>query len=430
MIFLLIVSILVSGAVLTGRAKSPVSLILGLAIPSGYALSNMPDVNGTNPTVLVCTYYAVFGVVAYSVHGRLVPISVGVETQDRWPRSGPATAIGVDLSRWPSSAVAIGVCALTGLHFALGGIPILESDVETARFDFNSGLFGLPGRASLIALPIVAVSQLLRPREFTRNIVVLTWGVLVLSRLFMGFKGAMLELVVLVALAFLASGRRITLGRTTTLAAAGAAGLVFAAWMAAQYRTLAGQDFFREYLIDRLGRQAAEPGWVSLQLTHTANELGGWFLNDLRIFADRYFGIGTSSNFAADERVSALVTGTPLSDASFLVPVTIGGPAYVWGSVPQSAWAWPGFVLAVALVSWLFGRAVRVCRDVRAPMPVVLLAVAAIVGIKDFCLNGGGAYLLVNYLLVVGLISVASMAVKTGGATAGHQRVRSSERGR
>ena len=98
-------------------------------------------------------------------------------------------------------------------HFASGGIPIFSHNIETSRFEFDSsGFFGIPGRVYLYGLPLVAGVALARSRQaglhwYKDRVTLVAVSVFVVSRLLSGFKGGLLEvLIVLLVAMVLAQG--------------------------------------------------------------------------------------------------------------------------------------------------------------------------------------------------------------------------------
>ncbi|AVH58686.1 MULTISPECIES: hypothetical protein [Streptomyces] len=300
------------------------------------------------------------------------------------------------------------VCGLTVTHFSIVGVPALSENPEIERFNLGaSGLFGLPSRSVLFGLPILATLCGVKYDGLPRWVTGMVWAVFVLSRLALGFKGGLVEVLVVLLIAVLLRGRvrpAAVISGLPLLALA----LCYGAWIGNQYQTVARSGGASlGYLLDRLTIVAASPAWYSLVLGRTATQGSPVFGYDLRHFAAHYLGLGSGPVFAYDEIVSSHVTGTPLTGGYFLVPVTTGGAAYLINSV--------GPVLTVAVAGTLGYAWQRCCHRITATREVlvVLVCIVFILATRTFLINGGGAYVVVNYGFVLALLAIPYLVVVT-----------------
>src|SRR5439155_18948606 len=125
-----------------------------------------------------------------------------------------------------ATTVTIVVVAGTLAHFAVGGIPLLSSNVEIARLDVTaSGLLGIPGRIYLFGIPL-ALAACLRGERIGSRAAFSTWqsrlllATFVISRILSGFKSGLLEVVVITLLIYVASGHSMNRNHLPKLLAA------------------------------------------------------------------------------------------------------------------------------------------------------------------------------------------------------------------
>src|SRR5690348_8100753 len=114
----------------------------------------------------------------------------------------PASA----LSLRPLKMLTLMVGGLAGYHLIALGLPILQPDVEIRRFDFtSSGLLGIPGRMFLYGLPFSVIAWTLAgSRVGSKSVhrwVRGTWGAYVAAQVASGFKGGLLNIVILYVMA-------------------------------------------------------------------------------------------------------------------------------------------------------------------------------------------------------------------------------------
>ncbi|MFN8079298.1 MAG: hypothetical protein U0Q19_07010 [Kineosporiaceae bacterium] len=289
---------------------------------------------------------------------------------------------------------------LTIVHFVRGGVPALSGTAEVSRFDLgSSGLLGMPSRSVLYGLPVLCLAFSALGSRLPPHLGQIAWGLLVASRLAMGFKGGMVDagVIYLTALLLQPTMSKARLTRAGALVAAGSVG--YGVWIGSHYSTIVRTGGMSlRYMADRMSIMAAEPGWLGLELGRMTTAGESILTYDLRYFADRYFHITTGPDFAWDQLVSSFITGTPRAGDYFLVPVTTGAPAYLALSVPPSL-----VLVVVGIIGVLWGRSER--QLITAGHPVRCLAAATgILALRLFLLNGAGAYVAINLSFTFGFI--------------------------
>lgn len=333
----------------------------------------------------------------------LAPALVAVGLVLHVPRTAgldaPPPGSGLLAAR-PLSCAAAGVLALAAYHFAVVGIPVLSARVETVRFSLGaSGLMGLPSRALLFGLPILALLTATHRGRVSTTTTAWVWGGFVVSRMAMGFKGGLLEVVIVALTAGLLRGARPRVGTVVALVAGLVAALLFGLFIGGRYGTLAGGDGpGADYVAARLTTGAADPAWWLVEYREEVTAGGSAALHDAQYFAYRYLDLPGGPSFATDQLVSSLVTGTIRSGDSFLVPVTVGGGAYLLASVGL-----PLAVLGLVLCGAWFSRSCRRLAE-GTSLPAAVAAAAVLIGVRTFLLNGGGMYLLINYAFTCALL--------------------------
>lgn len=286
-------------------------------------------------------------------------------------------------------------------HFYRIGIPAFSGNSETARFTSisDSGLFGLPGRIVLFGIPIFAILVVIKRQDFSKyflGCVAITW---VVSRIFLGFKGGILEILVLVAIALSSSEFKFKARTAFYFLMCLLVSSSYALWVGGRYQSLSGKPLNLEYFLQRVTRGAALPQWTSL-------DQGAWLssninpvLIDFQYFMSKYFGIGNQDNLTFDKLVSTYIYDTPRSLSAFIVPVTIGGTAYLVSSF--------GYVFApILILAFGFIYAYTTSRIISFGMFRLVLAVAVLLGIIVFFSNGNLIYVMINYGVTWILFSV------------------------
>jgi hypothetical protein len=326
---------------------------LGLVVP-GYA--SLADTYG-QPTPF---YEYSFGVLM---------LALGYAWAKRTSNSSNELRAGIEPPRRGGIAVVLVILAILGTyHFAQVGLPILQKNVETSRFDFTgSGLFGLPGRVVLFGIPIVTYLAVAFARSTGANLrrpgAILGTAMLLLvaTRIVMGFKSGIAEVITILLVAVvLAWGPPKAARGAVTLAIPVAAAVFFAVIVSGLYGTVVESNQpALVYLVDRSTVIGAIPGYdvLSNRIVLPSGETNS-LVNDAEYYIPKYLGLGAPANrFPFELVVSAWIYGTPLTDQSFIVPVTVGAFAsLLWDFGPL------GFLFYVVLgmtFAWAENRAFR-----------------------------------------------------------------------
>lgn len=292
---------------------------------------------------------------------------------------------------------------LAVLHFSAVGIPLLSSSVETSRFDIgSSGLGGFPSRAVLYALPIAALIGLATFRRASRRPALMLWSLFALTQVFLGFKGGLVEVLIITALGLAIRYGRLGLKQLVGLGVGGVLAIAYVTYVGSKYQTLAGSDAGLAYVIRRSTSDAIIAGYTAL----TGRPVGipegtSVLVRDLGVLFGRYLGTAPEG-YSFDELVSSVVTGTPIQRGAFLVPVTVGGPVYLLYSMPVLA-----CIIVLCALGVVWRSAVARLRRPNGQLATVGAGVL-VYGVRLFLMNGNGAYLLINLAFTFGLLAICA----------------------
>ena len=294
---------------------------------------------------------------------------------------------------------------LAVLHFAIGGIPVFSSSVETDRFNLGgSGLGGFPSRAVLYAIPALALLSLSTVNVDTKKQTIAIWTVYILTQLGLGFKGAVLEIIVLAAIGYLVRVARPRIRHMAVFALSLLGALTYVQVVRSLYATTsAGGADGLQYILERSTTQAIESGYLALWYSPDFSGGMSAFWHDTQILLARYLGTSNYSDYTFDMLMSSIVTGTPLGVGMFIVPVTVGGTIYL-----LFTFGTPLAMAALAAIGWAWAWAVASLRR----RPSILrgtLAAVAIIGLRVFLLNGNGAYLAINLSFALLLLWICAL---------------------
>ncbi|GAP60601.1 hypothetical protein AHiyo1_41610 [Arthrobacter sp. Hiyo1] len=314
-------------------------------------------------------------------------------------------ATNPDLHRFLKTTFWI-LAVLAVLHFALAGIPVLSDSVETQRFSLgSSGLGGFPSRAVLYAIPAVALISLATVTIQTRRTTIAIWILFSITQIGLGFKGGLLEVMFLAALAYLVRVARPRPKHLMLLAAGLVSALLYVEVVRSLYATSLNSPSDLGYLLDRSTTQAIESGYLALwnDPTFTSGETAFW--HDFLQLMARYVGLGQPDDYTFDMLMSSVVTGTPLGLGLFIVPVTVGGPVYLIFSLPI-----PLVVMVLILLGWIWTWAISATARMSNLFTGVMAAIL-IIGIRMFLVNGNGAYLVINLLFTSILLWLCALPI-------------------
>jgi hypothetical protein len=383
-----------------------------LALPGYVALSGAGSNEG--PTLAYAS-----GLVALCAGYAVVGAHRGRPATERAPRGGPLSVLR---DRRGLAVTTLVVAAFTSYHFRAGGVPILSENVELQRFAFTaSGFFGLPGRIALFGTVIlvfvalgVSRSASVGNRDLIR-LITLPVTILLLTLVSFGFKSSILHAItiLLFGVSLLYGGlgwRRFARWAAVPLLAA----LGFAIVISGQYLTVAqGGPTGIDYLLSRTTTGTAEPGFAVLSgVVWLPSGDQSILANDLAYYVPKYItGQGPAAAFPFVRVVSAAMYGTPLTEDSFIVPVTVGAvPSLLWefGAV--------GFLLC-AIIGGVYSYLERTAFRTRGPIGFTLGA-TAVVALNDYVTKGDLIYNLLNW----GAVSLALVAVFRVARVAGSRR--------
>lgn len=237
-------------------------------------------------------------------------------------------------------------------HYAVGGIPLFQSDIMIARFDnTSSGLLGLPGRFNLFGgfflyFLVTSYAQLTGSRR-ARRLVGVGFVVLAVSLLLGGSKGNLVQAAVatVVCAPFTTQYRRLNerlwqkvngLQMWQMLVYGGLAIAGFC--IVASIHIARGVHLYgsvTETLVKRTTEVAGQGYFMAVAKVVPEYGLGHgrYFVNDLRFFLNR-FGIGGGTGYSTVQLVSATVTGRSLNGSLYIVPTTVNAFGYLfleWG---------------------------------------------------------------------------------------------------
>ena len=304
--------------------------------------------------------------------------------------------------------IVIMVSILSIYHYLKVGLIIFSANIETARFTSisNSGLFGIPGRSVLFCLPLLSILGVIHYENLNKNSTKFLISIYFFSKLASGFKSGIYEFTFVLALAYLikkgGSAQARKRIKKRNLIALGTIILAQAAWTSSRYlsnRSRGLESFSLSYVLDRLTIQSALPQWIAL--SNNAISIGlNPFLTDFKYFMQKYLHISTNVNLAFDQLTSIQIYKTPVTSTSFIVPVTVGAPAYLIRSTNQLI----APILIVAL-GFFFQSSCRALIR-KNTLTKSLIFSALIFGLRLFASNGGAAYLLINLTFSSALIII------------------------
>jgi hypothetical protein len=325
--------------------------------------------------------------------------------------------------------------ALIAYHYAVGGVPLFQENVLLARFDnTSSGLFGLPGRFNLFgaffALFLVfAYYQSIPNVGRVRGLLVTTTLLLVVSRLFQGNKGAIIQCLV----ALLIVGpyfekryqvgeaiRRIASGIPLWLVGVGGLGATAAFFFVAHIHITQGIGLY-DNVFDALVRRVAVVSGsafyesVMSVAPRYGHGWGGYFLSDLSYFAQS-FGSSHNLHHSLNDLVSSSVTGRDVFGDKFLVPVAMNGLGYLY-----IEFGLLGIVVGGILLGAAMGRLYFKVDSVRQPL------LRALLFYTQLCLfwvitRGNFGFYVPNMLLMAVVFCVALLGIALLGSFSTRRR--------
>lgn len=301
----------------------------------------------------------------------------------------------------------------TLLHFGTGGIPLFSHNIETRRFEFGSSLFGIPGRMYLYGVPLAAGVALARARQlglvwYTDRLSLVSVTVLVISRLLSGFKGGLIEvLIVLMAATVLAQGPISSVARVARrylpLAIAALIAVFLVGSLYSSYRT-PGRSLSNAILA-RATTKAALPGALVFERRLVLAPASSISV-DTAYFAKKYFSVGSGSSYSFGRLVASTIFHIGPESTAYTAPVT-------YGIFPEMAYDFglPFALLIMLSLGVLLASVEALARRTTLGGYMVCLALALV--IYELVNKGGLVYMLINWtavtvmLLIVGRLGHA-----------------------
>ena len=298
------------------------------------------------------------------------------------------------------------IIGLVIYHFLVGGIPILSQNVEVERFNFTgSGLFGIPGRMYQFGLPflLILLSIYLECSgdEKIKKLLIISWVVMITSRLITGFKSGLVEVLILYIFTRCISNRPINIinlmGNIKYIVIVLIIGFV-GFFLTKSYDSLGIYNLndFIKYFFERSTVIQAQPAYIVLSGSILYYSKNPFIINDLLYFISKYLKIGNFDNivFPLDKIVSSQLYGTPLNLDSFIVPVTVSGFPQIY--IDLGIWSlFAFFVVGQAYYYLIYKAKSRNINYFRRA-----LFGLGIFFMTEFITKGGLGYLVVNYILL------------------------------
>jgi len=302
------------------------------------------------------------------------------------------------------------VVTLTAYHFAMAGVPLFSTDIETSRFDFtSSGLFGIPGRMFLFGLPfttlLVTVASVRKLVPVSRALVIFLWCAYATANLLGGFKGGLVSVLTTMLLARSITSRPLALRRAVVgwRIVVIIIALLYGGVISLRYRSLGlnSPADVVPYLAARATVSAAEPGYLVFERFGTDGTGGAQFAQDTRYFLTKYLPflpLEQSVVFPFEKTVSAALSRTPISSTAFIVPVTIGA----FPELVANLGVWVA-LSAMFLIGIVLSYLVSKAQHCTSALNGALLGLA-VYFLQIYILNGDLVYSFLNLSLMSALL--------------------------
>jgi hypothetical protein len=298
-------------------------------------------------------------------------------------------------------------------HMVKMGIPIIRN-TEIDRFNFiGSGLFGIPGRIYLYGLPFLFIftfvykEAVINSHKHFKYLFSFIFLVFVISRILGGFKSGLINIVALIILA------KITLYGPINFFNIIKEYFIFiivsicyALWMSTKFSSILNiYSSLGKYFFERVFIIPALPS-VFIFSNNMFNGYFLYFLNDIKYYFGRYFNLFKPDNFPTVKIISAYIYNTPLTETSFLVPVTITSVSELYLNF--------GFIVSLILIlfiGYIFGRIFFISRIKNNYLQIAMLIVIQDAFI-EFITKGNLFYIIFNYSLMIALTFLLYMTLK------------------
>lgn len=313
-----------------------VTLAYLITVWIGYVLLDGDEVSGSTVLYTVLIVAMTVGYLAGRAVGihRLRAIDVPPDTRLRATDAAHAAR---------QLKVVLGVVTVLCLyHFARIGLPVFADDIELSRWKTTeSGLYGIPSRAFQIGVPTAyffAAVLWARVEVTHRHSIVRLrqWAIalLVITRLVSGFKGGLVQVIIVVFMAQLLSGtdRQRLRNVSVKFALPVLIGFGFAVFIGSLYggvnaRIENNGGTVTSLFVDRATKWAAEPSLVLLEGS-LDNDKGALpsepFTHDFVHYVRTYTPSLSSDEEPFSKHINSVITGRPLDGELFIVPTTPG----------------------------------------------------------------------------------------------------------
>lgn len=289
-------------------------------------------------------------------------------------------------------------------HFAVSGIPIL-GNTEIARFDFtSSGLLGLPGRTYLYGLPFLFVfvftydAMVTNKHSHFRSLLYLVLAMLAISGFMGGFKSGLLGVVNNVVLIYVVVYHPANLLHLINKFFYWVVpSVLYAVWVTTKLASIMGTySSIGKYFSDRIFVISAQPS-VYIFGNALFKGYGRYFLNDIAYFIPKYFHLFQPSGFPTNKVISSSIYHVPLSNSSFIVPVTLSGISEVYLNC--------GIIVSLflmLLLGYVFGKLYFASLKDSSYLRIGSLIIAQM-AFLEFITKGDLMYIILNYSLILAL---------------------------
>lgn len=315
---------------------------------------------------------------------------------------------------------AVIVFAFVVYHYAIGGIPLFSSSVETLRFDLaRSGLLGIPSRMQAIGILFVLfllgtyAQRVVRRPRYARRLLLFMYGLTAITLLLSGFKSSLIVLIeVLVILnTYVPSWRYRERLSVRVLAVYSAVALLAVFVIAGVYAAARGVDIdIVSRVVERIFYVSGRPFYfVVTEFVPTHGSTQGHLLwLDVQYLLGQLGVISNYVDLTGSQVISSALHGRS-SLVEFVVPTTINifGWLYVeWGTAGLAVGS---FVLGTGL-SWLYYRPFR-SRSILGQTCLLYLQLAVFVAVTRGNVGYAMGNRIVTLLFLVGLLLALTLIV-------------------
>lgn len=355
----------------------------------------------------------------------LTVAGMGLHRAIAGPVRGPSNGELLE-ARFPSAyLLVIGlfagiVWAFVVYHYAVGGIPLFSSSVETLRFDLaRSGLLGIPSRMQAIGILFVLfllgtyAQRVVRRPRYARRLLLIMYALTAVTLLLSGFKSSLIVLieVLVISNTYVPAWRhreRIPVRVLALYSAVALGAVVVIAAVYAAYRDVDIDVVSR--VVERIFYVSGRPFYfvVSEYVPANGSTHGHLLWLDIQYLLGQLGLISNYVDLTGSQVISSALHGRS-SLAEFVVPTTINiyGWLYVeWGAAGLAVGS---FVLGVGL-SWLYYLPFR-SRSILGQTCLLYLQLAVFVAVTRGNVGYAMGNRIVTLLFLVGLLLALTLLV-------------------